>query len=344
MSPFDNLKGIQKEREVKDRKKTNLEYLLEAEKVIVEKYSKGITKFDVGALSEKICPVLNKEVKKNLEYINFNKEDIKDLIFAKVNNDYNVYETQVLGAYTGCLLNLLTERNQKDGKRTKLYINGHGNRFDYLFFRTTNIDELIINNFVGDWIGSHAGETGKINFLCGLNIDGDQTFLYAGNDCKTNFIGGINLKGNNILSTIGVSNSNINFVFGINIRGYRSLAEIKQAKLIVGANIFGDESLCWTGSSKGKVGMAVGINLEGEKAFIYSGNVEGYVNRIILINSENNYAAQFLGSGHQQGSTELKGKVKQLVLYNVTGDKILLLLRLRILLEGKKLQKNIQKF
>ncbi|MFC1698251.1 hypothetical protein ACFL1H_08000, partial [Nanoarchaeota archaeon] len=154
-------------------------------------------------LNNKIKPILNK--------IDYNNDDLKSFIYSKCNLYKDEYP--VLGYFTGILLETLTERN----KDNHFYINGHGQRFDYLFYFTKYVDKLIIENFQGDFIGNYIGFKGEVNLLIMNNIHGDDIaqgmcnngtfntmfvtnsgdnvfFTYTGLKCKGNIFAAINNK------------------------------------------------------------------------------------------------------------------------------------------------------
>jgi hypothetical protein len=62
-----------------------------------------------------------------------------------------------------------------------LYINGQGHRFDFLFYRCNNVDELIVEDFCGDDICGLFGERGgNVGRLVLNNNIGDRLGFCAG--------------------------------------------------------------------------------------------------------------------------------------------------------------------
>lgn len=180
-SLLENLKGIQKERDITVREKTGLEKLLDIESEIVREYSKRDTRH--GDKINEAYLSIYKELKERLKEVDYNEEDLKGLIYAKIDNEYDIKQSIALGLYTGSLLQLLTERNRQKGKRTIFYIDGKGSNFNYLFYFAKEVDNLTVENFSGEHIcgeiGSYGGNAGVV-LLKG--IKGDWTGDGIGSD------------------------------------------------------------------------------------------------------------------------------------------------------------------
>src|SRR3990167_504206 len=134
-SGFGALTGIEEARDAQVRNQTTLDKLIEVGEYVITKY-----------------------------------------ISAKANSDYDTeIQQEVLGMYTGALLQLLTKRNKEQGKPAIFHFNGRGNRFDYLFYFAKFIDDIIIENFTGKYICSMIGSyDGNLNQIMCINIEGDS--------------------------------------------------------------------------------------------------------------------------------------------------------------------------
>ena len=156
---------------VKAREKTVLEDLTEAYDGVFERYIKGSRyRIPVDEIYEDMYNHLEKDV---LHDISYTKGDLDDFIHSKGNTSSNNY-SQFLGFYTGCLLDLLTERNRAAGLSTTFYFDGKGISFDYLFTNARNVDKLIVDNFEGHHICSEIATSGdKVNMVVLMNIEGD---------------------------------------------------------------------------------------------------------------------------------------------------------------------------
>lgn len=182
---IEKLKGINKEREIKERESTSLEKLLEIGKKIVRKYAVKLPahfqrfydEFKLDKLDEPYEDIYQELKCRELKGIDFSKTDLQNLVLSFVNNNSDNYEAIILGLYTGNLLHMLTQRNKEQGKRTNIYINGYGNRFDYLFFYAKVGNNLIVENFKGNWICAFVGHREKrVNRVIGKDIIGSNSF------------------------------------------------------------------------------------------------------------------------------------------------------------------------
>ena len=164
---FEELKGIQGVRNVKPVIKGNLEKLVELGSQL-ERDFENRTYF----IFEK-RPELYERVKKaDIEY---DEQDIQSLVVA-----LSSQETQnpiVRGVYTGALVSLLTEKNNKEGRRTIVKLDIAGSEFPYLCARAKYADVLMIKNVKGDSIGRDIScNHGRAGIVILQDIIGD----YAG--------------------------------------------------------------------------------------------------------------------------------------------------------------------
>lgn len=182
------LAGINSARNVHASHQTTLEKLLDIEHDVVKKYK--------PARGEhfKVYQEFYPQLKEELSAFPFAEDDLRSLILATSNMECNLVESQMRGMYTGMLLQLLTERNKAQGKRTRFYVNGQGNRFDYLFLYAQFVDEVIVDNFVGNYIYHNIACEGWANRIVGMNLGGRSPLLWGGNHGVINQIIGINLE------------------------------------------------------------------------------------------------------------------------------------------------------
>src|SRR3989338_8008802 len=318
-----DLSGIQEQRDIQVREQTLLEKLINIEQgillhvvryILIDKFSKRIDKLlnkqpnddseeflESGMLSS-IYSYLTKE----LEPVEFSEKDLTEYILSRTNN-YD-RDSLVCGVFSGFLLSLMTERNQAQGKRTRFYINGSGNSFDYLFAFARTVDELIVENFSGDYICTNIGSNGGVaNQVVGLNLKGNYALADIGTDGgNVSLVLGVGIKGISALSSIGKNGGNVKYVLGFDIEGDNALYNICSNKgnislicgygiigknvlsaicndggkgeMIIGINITGDNALSSSGTRKGNIELLYGINIKGYGALSYAANKKGNKN------------------------------------------------------------------
>ncbi|MBT5022602.1 hypothetical protein HOK51_07740 [Candidatus Woesearchaeota archaeon] len=109
-----------------------------------------------------------------LKTVSFSEKNLSDFIFANVNNDLSNYQSGMLGLFTGCMLDMLFQKNKSKNQRTMFHINGQGNRFDNLFHASKFIDVLFVENFYADTIIGYYGDWigGIANYVLSVNPEG----------------------------------------------------------------------------------------------------------------------------------------------------------------------------
>ena len=240
---FDNLKGISKEREEHKRESGAIETLLKVRDAIMQEAKKPIT----NAEDKKVYNRIYNSTKSKLEGIEFDAADIKNLIFARPQEELNREIRPYAGRFTGCLLQILTERNEAKEKRTRFHIDGRGKSFDYLFCGTRKIDELIVENFKG---------YGICQEIC---MDGGEA----------NLVAGINIKGDNTFNRLGYNTGNVSIVLAKNITGHTTLYSAGQKgkiSSIITTGLRGRHILERAGDKNGEIGLIVGYNVQGVRA------------------------------------------------------------------------------
>lgn len=224
------LDGIDKPKDVHARDPTILNRLVDIGTYVVDKYTKIKIEADIKYIFtstsqtdfEKVYLPLFDELNDKLKDVLYDEEDLASLVLAETNADYDLDASLVQGIYTSCLLHLLTIRNYEKGRRTRLHINGQGNRFNHLFSYAHIVDELILENFCGDSICSYIGSyRGAVNRIVVKDIKGDCLLSSIGTVNGTiEQIIGINLDGENkcfYLSVGGANGDLINQIILINV-------------------------------------------------------------------------------------------------------------------------------
>ncbi|MBW3017851.1 hypothetical protein KY325_01695 [Candidatus Woesearchaeota archaeon] len=284
---FEDLKGIEKEREEKVET-SNLEKLIEIGNWAIKKYRRR--NFDKRY---KVHEDMYKDLlKKQPE---FTEADLKSYVLAKANSDYEQKERLALGFYTGCLLQILTERNNEQEKRTRIYINGHGNRFDNLFDYARTVDDLIIDNFQGEHICHGIGINGNVNSLTILNC-----------------------KGYGIASEIGAYGGKAGIILLANNNGFTtgSGTSFKKGKtgLFLLTNNEGDNPAGSLANNEGEIDLALFSKHKGNTQYFMIANNKGKINKIFMLDNDSDTVAYFAG--------EKKGKIGYFLISNNTGSRI----------------------
>lgn len=201
MMTFDKFKGIQSEREIALREKSKVEVLLESCDRFISK--KEMLRAGSHGMD---CPELEEE----LQEIDFTADDLRALIFAKANTDYNRRAAERLGIYTGRLLQTLNET---------FYIDGKGAMFDYLFLSAKNVNSLIVKNFKGNYICNGVGHGGKAELVIGLNIEGEAPFSGIGTGGEAELIVCKNIKGDKAFCSNAFYPANIDTLIVKDVQG-----------------------------------------------------------------------------------------------------------------------------
>lgn len=231
---FGKFKGIQKEREIKNETKA-LEVMLEFCDKFVEKYKNKVN-IDESDDNNNVYARMMQKLQKSLP--EFNEGDIRSLIFARVNQEYDerdedgyAKEALALGLYTSCLLDLLALRNREKEKSTAFYIDGKNNAFDFLFTYVRHVDELIIENFRGQCICSNAAYEGNIKTVMVNNIKGDALLESAANYGTIDMCILENINGTRVLHYAGHEDT-IKLIAANDIKGVMTLSKCEANTLL----------------------------------------------------------------------------------------------------------------
>ncbi|MBI4453634.1 hypothetical protein HY636_03235 [Candidatus Woesearchaeota archaeon] len=224
LSPgFGGLTGIDDARDVQAREQTTLDKLLETENILIHGETQGWYK-DVSVEFGRFrggYTFLYDRLTQLLANVKFTEINLREFILAKANNEYQEDYSAALGLFTGCLLQILSERNTKEGKRTIIYINGQGNRFDYLFSHAKADDTLVVDNFKGDYILHKICNPPdkKAGNIAVLNTSGDRICAGINSNIWNLFI--INCCGDYIASEVSErsKNASISNLYILNANG-----------------------------------------------------------------------------------------------------------------------------
>lgn len=171
---IEELKGIGKEKE-KIGTKDNIARLIELENEVMNFK-------DIVSLTGDIVRAYKKI--SQLDIPKFNAVELESYLRISENIFPSMLDRMAImkGLYSGYLLSTLTARNKKKRKNTAFHLDGHGARFDYLFFSAKTIDKLVITNFKGKGICSHAGRAGSLNTLIVDRCEGGDIGYNIGYD------------------------------------------------------------------------------------------------------------------------------------------------------------------
>ena len=245
---FEDLKGIEKGREERKRKH-NLEHLIEAGEKIIDEVMPGFKlKFRVETRDE-----MQEKTGTELKDVKYNENDIKAYIYANANKELETNPARILGIYTGCLLTILTQRNKKKDKETILYINGKGNRFDYLFSHAKHFDAVVLDNFKGERICEGIARQGKAGLIAVKNIEGNATLYAAAHAGIMDLILAYDLKEDAPLWKIAMHGGIVGIAAARSVEGNQLMWNLAEK-----ADILGAES---------RIGLAIGDIITGDNPF-----------------------------------------------------------------------------
>ncbi|MFC1697779.1 hypothetical protein ACFL1H_05575 [Nanoarchaeota archaeon] len=219
-------------------------------------------------------------------------DDIKSFIFTLSYNDYDFEKITKLGRFTGYLLRKWFEKNDN------FYINGHGIEFDYLFFHTTNLKNIIVDNFKGNEIMSNLGTNGVAGNIVTMNCVGDYIAKNIGTYGKVNSVIGLNNKINHSLSNIS---GEVNYCINIDNEGY--------------------ENGCSLGTN-GKLNLFIHYNNSGIGNAKNLAQEKGFVDTAFLINNNSSGIGADAGTKsrdmYRLNTEKYKGKINNLIVVGNT--------------------------
>lgn len=196
---FNELTGIEKERELKKEEDQVLEKLIKITKEILKQPH-----------SDLVYPYLELQTRS----FSFDLGNVKNLVHSFSNNGYDISERIMAGFVMSEILRLYKDRNENK-ENIQFEIDGNGTKFDYLFNSANCIDELIIRNFVGENICCNLSiNKGRNKTVALLNLKGEQ--LAEGVGYNKGRIQNLVLIGNESDSLLGLSEGEIDLLIAIN--------------------------------------------------------------------------------------------------------------------------------
>src|SRR3989338_11343124 len=273
LSGFGGLGEIDEPRNIKVRQETSLERVLAfADAFIQEPIDEVMDYMDVDYFDEIFAEYSSRiywQLSKQLADVRIDEKTIEDVVFCKFNSDYSEDKKVALGVFTGVLAQIVTEKNQSHGKRTRIYINGKGNKFDYLFFGANNVDEIFLQNLRGNDICRLIQNASR---LVGADLRGDNIF----NGCG----GGVEEEKNKQVKELSGCDSDI------------KKGKDKQVKEIIVMGLKGDNNINYLRN----VAYLTAIGINGRNNITVSTN-DGNVERIVGISINNTYLLNIISSG-----------------------------------------------
>lgn len=241
-SVFDALEGIEPARNVRVRQKTSLEKLLILADAFLQEPIDEVTAYiGVEYFGEILIEYSSKkyeQLSKQLADVPIDEATLEEFVFSMLNSDHSEDKGLALGVFTGILAQIVTERNQAQGKRTRIYINGNGNKFDYLFYGANNVDEIFLQNLRGNDICSYIQNASR---LVGVGLFGNSIFDECGDFRKEKTkrvkeVVVIGVNGNHNLNNL----KNVVHLTAVGMNGQNNItisADESYAERIVGFNI-----------------------------------------------------------------------------------------------------------
>jgi len=295
------LDGMLPGGKVKGRDKAALECLVETYNKVSDKYRRKLE--IVTVKSKDVYSEMYDEVKDRLlNKVEFNEDDLKGFIFMRSDQKHlQECESWALGLYSGCLLELLTERNEAAGLPTDFYFNGGGRTLNHLFSNARKAGNIFVNNVKGEYLcsdlgtsggyapfvivanstGSHVGENcfkggGKGGLIMIVNHIGYDVGMKIGSGEGHDSKGGdINLVilANNKKSTscgamVGQYNSHIGLILVENNEGVGTGRSISQRFSSTGLVLVAKNRGAYIGYEIGKFNDPLGIYKETQAGFI----------------------------------------------------------------------------
>lgn len=170
---FNELGGIAKERRRINQEMSVLEKLLIINDKLqnISSILNPMVGISVEEGLERKYQAFKKIVQDSLKEDIINTNDLKTFIEAVNPYNSNKDYSRNLGIFTGCMLDIICEKNREQGKITSFYMNGKDKEFNNLFFIVRNVDELILENFRGSGIAENiAFDCAKVGLFIANNL------------------------------------------------------------------------------------------------------------------------------------------------------------------------------
>lgn len=286
-SSFGGLERIEPAKDIQTREQTTLEKLIKVKEELLKHFS--VESLNTKDNYENTYQQMYRQVKSELTSLDFNEHDISYFVIAEANKDSDEESAIILGLYTGCLAHVLTERNNAVGKRTTIYIDGKGNKFDYLFLHAKVVDRLFVENFKGENICTYlASFGGHANQIICKDIYGFATLKNVGYSGTVEQIIGFRIAAHNTLDEVAVQGGAVNQIIAVYIAGNQVLHYLGAGKgkvgQVIASDIRGDEVASWIGFERGQLLQLIALNIKGEDALKGIGRWDSTVQQVTFCN------------------------------------------------------------
>ncbi len=289
------LDGMLPGAKVKGRNKVALDHLMGIGNDIAKEY---VVEFNQmldeshRACKDEYYDSLHKKIyarlKNNLlKEVQFDETDLCDFIYLNLDRKSDYLEQVIFGIYSGCLLTLLTERNREQNKRTKIYVNGEGKRFSYLFHSAKDVDELIVNSFRGesicDLVASYGGKANVIAIVnCFDYSDGTNNVASYGG--KVGLVLSANSQISDLARKAGSNKGNVGSLISVNdysSAAYGVAVDDGRVGLIAISNCRGS-SAQGVADGSGKAGLIFLLDCDAFDIAYRTGFGDGEVGKVVL--------------------------------------------------------------
>ncbi len=308
--PFTDLSS----RTEKTEEQTDLFRIFEIEEEFISEYKRSLHPFSHNQYKQDCYNVISEKLEEKVEAIDLTPKLVTNYISARENSEINS-ECLIRGIYSGALL----ERMQQRYPLGSVRIDGRGKKFNYLFYRTKKVKNIIIENIEGDEILSHAGSNNsKIGNIVLKNIKGDKLLEFAGSyNGKVSNIHLENISGDNTLSCAGLEKGKVEYIFAHNILGKYSLSSLAweegTAKYISGKNIQGLGFLILVGRN-GTISHVAISDSDSDHLLDCAGEKSGNASHITINHAKGKNLLRAIG--------EHKGVIKNIAMQDISEEEL----------------------
>jgi len=220
---------------------------------------------------------MHSELLGKLARMDYSEQDITQTILST-----KPYQTEddalAFGVYTSNLVHILTDRNEKKGKGTLIYV--CNSTHDSLFHSLKKADTVVLENCEGKFLMGCAGENGQINFIIGKNLKGDYIFHHLGSGGSVGIALGRGIHGDNYSDGAGSNSGRVGVLIGKNIYGNAAFRGIGSGSgrhtaggrigVVLGESIIGNNSFDSSAQESGYARIMFGKNIRGDNSFLGS--------------------------------------------------------------------------
>ncbi len=243
MGLFDELAKIEA-REEKLVPKSDLDTIFTAEEEIIKEHKTDKMFEEYSQRHSEAYSLLKGSTQEKIADIKLTSEMLQEYISARENIEKDTVAI-IRGMYSAALLELICKKNSN----IKIYINGKGKTFNFLFYYINHVRNLTLKNISGNKVLYHAGSwNGSCEHLSLSGIKGEQILERAGSwngSAKRIVIN--NIYGNRLLCYAGAHGGSIKHITVQNVEGNNTLTEVAlgegSAKYLTLKRIKGDYTL-----------------------------------------------------------------------------------------------------